>query len=301
MPAALIIVNPAARAGRPLPKIVAAAAEALRHRGFATEIRTTENAGHATRLAARARVDLVVAAGGDGTVNEVVSGLLKNPQGTATLAILPTGTGNDVARLLGVRALPVALAALAGNAVTSWDVIEISCRNDNAPVCRHALLFAGAGFVGDVIRQTTPRVKAWCGPTLSYAVGFFRALARYRSCHLRVRGPGLTYDGPLLAALAANAPHAGGGGMRLGPGARMDDGAFDVSLIGSVTRGEVARQFVRLTRGTHIHHRAVNYFPSAWLEIDAAQPLDVVADGELIGQTPARFDLRPGALRLYRA
>jgi diacylglycerol kinase family enzyme len=216
--------------------------------------------------------------------------------------VLPAGTGNDVARLLGVVSPAHALAALAGGAVVPWDVIEIECQGvDGHGVRRHALLFAGAGFVGDVIRQTTPNVKAWCGSTLSYAVGFFRALARHHATHLKIRGPDFEYEGPLLAALAANAPHAGGGGMRLGPGARMDDGEFNVSVIRSVTRSEVARQFLRLTRGTHVHHHAVSYFPATWLSIESERPLDVVADGELIGTTPARLTLRPGGVQLCSA
>lgn len=298
MPHALLIVNPTARAGRPIRGLLNAATAALRRRGFQTEIQTTEHARHAVQMGQTTRADLVVAVGGDGTVNEVASGLLQNPYALATLALLPAGTGNDVARLLGVASREPAIRALEGDRVIVWDAIEIGCQCDRGPVLRHALLFAGAGFVSEVIRLTTPRVKAWCGSTLSYAVGFFRALWQHRESRFRVRGPSFDYEGPLLTALAANAPHAGGGGMRLGPGARMDDGLFDVSVIRSVGRGEIARQFLRLTRGTHVRHRAVNYFPANWLEIDADPPREVVADGEIVGMTPARFTVRPKALRL---
>lgn len=301
MPAALIIVNPAARAGRPGHSLVNSAATGLRRRGWQVEIQLTQHAGHATELAATSTADLVVAAGGDGTVNEVVSGLLRHAQGVPALAVLPSGTGNDVARLLGVHPPDAALAALNGEHVVAWDVLSIDCIHAGVPVHRHALLFAGAGFVGEVIRHTTPRTKAWFGSSLSYAVGFFRALIRYRSTHLQINGPNVAHDGPLLTALAANAPHAGGGGMRLGPGARMDDGHFNVSLIRSVGRGEIARQFLRLTCGTHIHHPAVNYFPARWLEVKSREPVAVVADGEVIGMTPARFELRPRAIQIYRS
>lgn len=298
MPVALFIVNPAARVGRSSPQRVDEGMSTLRRRGFRTELVATRHAGHAIELAALPGFELVVAVGGDGTVNEVVTGLLRLPK-PPLLAILPAGTGNDVARLLGIRSPAQALAALAGGRPAPWDVIEIDCRSaDGQPVRRHAVLFGGAGFVGDVIRQTTPGVKAWWGSTLSYAVGFFRALVNYQAARLRVRGPGFEFEGPLLAALAANAPQAGGGGMRLGPGALLDDGAFNVSVIRGVSRWAVARQFVRLTRGTHIRHPAVHYFPATWLELDAEQPLDVVADGEIVGCTPVRLSLRPLALSL---
>lgn len=300
MATALLIINPTARSGRSHPGLLDKAMATLRHQGLHPEIATTQHAGQARDLAQASRAELIVAVGGDGTVNEVASGLLQHPPPTPLLAVLPAGTGNDVARLLGVASPEAAIAALEGRRVTRWDVIEIECSVDGRSVRRHALLFAGAGFVGEVIRQTTPRVKAWCGPTLSYAVGFFRALMRQQAAQFRVRGPDLDYEGPLLTALAANASHAGGGGMRLGPGARMDDGLFDVSIIRSVGRREVARQFLRLTRGTHIRHPAVDYFPATWLEIDANTPSDVVADGELVGTTPARFTLLPKALPMVR-
>jgi len=89
--------------------------------------------------------------------------------------------------------------------------------------------------------------------------------------------------------------------MRLGPGARLDDGYFDVSLIRSLSRWQVAGQFLRLTRGTHVRHPAVKYFPATWLEIDAVPAQVVVADGEIVGQTPVRLVLHPKALSLLHA
>ncbi len=300
-PNALIIVNPAARAGRRPPGWMEDAVRLLQARGFTTTIQLTQQAGHARQLAETHPAAVVVAVGGDGTVHEIACGLLQGSTPPPPLAILPAGTGNDVARLLQISNLDRALAALREPRVTTWDAIEIHCqRADGTGETRHhALLFAGAGFVGEVIRRSTARVKATFGPTLSYAVGFFAALAHHRAVNIRVRSAGFHYDGPLLTALAANASHAGGGGMHLGPGARMNDGFFDVSVIRSVRRVDVALQFLRLVRGTHVQHPAVSYFPSTWLEIDADRPLEIVADGEIIGVTPARLTLRPAALSLW--
>ena len=300
MPTALILVNPAAGGARARASLVDAASTALRRRGFQVDVRSTAGPGDALRQAVAARVDRFVVAGGDGTINEVATGLLQSGHPVPTLAILPLGTGNDVARLQGVGTPDAALAALVGDDWDPWDVVEVDCRQAGKPTQRHALLFAGVGFVGEVIRHTTPRVKAWLGPASSYGLGFFRALARHRVQVLQVRGPGFRHERPMLAVLAANASHAGGGGMHVGPGARVDDGLMDVSLIGSVGRWAVARQFLRLTRGTHVRHKDVRYFPSGWLEVDAARPTWVAADGEIVGQTPARFTVLPGALRLAR-
>ena len=86
--------------------------------------------------------------------------------------------------------------------------------------------------------------------------------------------------------------------MHIGPGAVPDDGRFDASIIGAVGRCEMVRQFVGLTRGAHVRHRAVSYFRTTAMEIAAEVPVRVVADGEPIGWTPAEFHLRPRAFRM---
>ena len=102
------------------------------------------------------------------------------------------------------------------------DLLEVRCQHDGAEIVRHAFLFAGVGIASDILRYTTPTVKRWFGPQLSYAVGFFRALAAWSPAMLRVQTARGILAEPLVVALAANAPHAGGGGMKIAPGALLE-------------------------------------------------------------------------------
>jgi YegS/Rv2252/BmrU family lipid kinase len=236
-----------------------------------------------------------VAVGGDGTVSEVASGLLEIPRATR-LAILPLGTGNDIASQLGIRTVPQAITALEGNLSRRLDVIEVHQCEGGRRTVRCALCFASVGFAGELLRQTTPAIKRWFGQRWCYSVGFLRALATYRPPLVRVQTDGGAFCGRWLHLCAGNLEWAGGGAMRLSPGARCDDGLFDICLIEAMSRLATASHFPKLIRGTFVGHPRVRYFRGTQLSLDTDHPLPLQLDGDLIGTTPARFVLRPACL-----
>jgi len=295
-----LVVNPQANAGRDQSVRLQGLCERLRQAGHRLTLEETAGPGGGAKAAQRLAADseVLLAVGGDGTFCEVVSGLLQRSAG-AVQALVPIsfGTGNDVARHLGVRLEAEVLGAIqrfastpsgADAGVRRMDVLEVCCRRDGQEVVRHGFLFAAVGFASDILRHTTPRVKRWFGPHLSYKVGFFRALAQWQAVRLRVRTERGTCDEPLVVALAANASFAGGGGMRIAPDADLADGLSEVSLIRALGRWTIARQFFRLTQGTHVQHPQVDYFKSAWMEVDAATPQAVALDGDVVGETPLK-------------
>jgi len=292
-----MVVNPKANAGRDQGVRLREFREALARDGHG--VRMVETAGPgggvACAQALAGEVDVLLAVGGDGTFCEVVGGMLTaDKQGVGAVAPVSFGTGNDVARHLGLRREAEVLTALRGyqaggpDRVRRMDVLEVRCHVGGREVVRHGFLFAAVGFASDILRYTTPRVKRWFGPQLSYSVGFFRALARWQPVPLRVSTERGRIEEPLVVAMAANAPHAGGGGMRIAPGADLADGLSDVSLIRALGRAAIARQFIRLTQGTHIRHPRVDFFRSGWMEVDAATPQPVALDGDVVGETPMR-------------
>lgn len=293
----LVIINPAAGAGQALGRW-RALEQQLRDAGLAFEPVVTEQPGDALRLAAEAadRHDLVVAAGGDGTVFEVCSGLGAASNTRAALGIVPLGTGNDSARALGIRTEAEALQALRRPTPRPVDLIQMECQIKSRPARRHAFLFAAVGITGELLERTTPAVKRVFGPRWSYPVGLVRALLHYRAPWLRVTLDGRPREGRFLFVGASNSEHAGGG-MRLAPGARVDDGCLDVNVIEAAGRLEALGQLRRLCQGRHVTHPKVCYGPARRIEIEAVAPLSVQADGDLVGHTPARFEVRPGALR----
>ncbi len=295
-----LVVNPRANAGRDQSLRLQGFCDRLRQAGH--QLTLVETAGPGGGAAAARRLvagsDVLLAVGGDGTFCEVVGGLITGQAG-AVQALVPVsfGTGNDVARHLGVRREEEVLGVLqrfasatssAESGVRRMDVLEVRCRREGQDVVRHGFLFAAVGFASDILRHTTPRVKRWFGPHLSYKVGFFRALAQWQAVRLQVRTDRGTCDEPLVVALAANASYAGGGGMRIAPDADLADGLSEVSLIRALGRWAIARQFFRLTQGTHVDHPRVDYFKSGWMEVDAATPQAVAVDGDVVGETPLR-------------
>lgn len=301
-----LVVNPAARAGRDQQVRLAELLRRLRESGHALEVRETRAPRDGFRLATEIglRSDVLLAVGGDGTLCEVVDALMNRVDSPAPMvAPVAFGTGNDVARFTRllddrdiVRALEPEQAQ--GPNCMELDVLEVRCVVDGREVVRHGLLFAAVGFASDVLRLTTPGLKRWLGPQWSYYAGFFRALAGWHPVDLKVRTARGALCEPLVVALAANAPHAGGGGMRIGPDAHMDDGQCDISLIRGLGRWTIARQFLRLVRGTHVQHPGVDYFRDSWMEVDAVPARPVVLDGDVIGETPLRVRVLPRAIRM---
>ncbi len=257
----------------------------------------TERPGEAAQIAreAAAEYDLLVAVGGDGTAFEVADGLLSSATPRTALAIVPMGTGNDLAAVLGIHTEAEARRALAGGQTRPVDVIEVHCVVDGAPAVRHALLFAGVGIAGEALKRTTPLVKRLFGRRLAYPVGLLRALWRYQPPRMRVTCDGEVFTQRFLFAGASNSELAGGS-LRLAPGAQMDDGLLNVNLVEAVSRWRALRQLRPLSQGRHTTHPNVRYRTALSLAVEAEPPLDVAADGNLVGHTPARFQVKPKAL-----
>ena len=314
----LLIRNPSSASSRPqtdrLERFVACLAEG----GVHCDIRVTEYAGHALELARThaAAFECVIAAGGDGTVHEVASGLIAGGS-RAVLAVAPFGRGNDIAQLAGVfgsvgRDDEAAIRAILEPRPVTLDTIRVTWREnpsagtesggaaaESIERVRHALLFGGVGFVGELLRKTTPATVKWFGPRWCYSAGFFRALFSFRPPVLRVRSEqGEQVLSNAVAVVVGNAPFAGGGLMRIGPGASMTDGVLELTLIEAVGRWALALQFLRLLRGTHVRHRQVRFFRGHWLEVSADPPQLLALDGELLGTSPVRFEVNPRSLTL---
>ncbi|MHB9134164.1 MAG: diacylglycerol/lipid kinase family protein [Armatimonadota bacterium] len=294
----LLITNPSAASGRATQRWDALLA-GLRERGLTVEQAVTVHHGHGIEIAQQAagQYDTIVAVGGDGTVHEVASGILLSGRDVA-MGIIPFGTGNDVASLLGIGSIEDGIAVLAEGEAHPLDAIQVRCRHHGETITRYALLYASVGFTGEVLKYTTPLVKRFFGSRYCYSAGFLRALFSYRSPRMTISTDGQTFTGPMFALVAGNAEYTGGGTMRLCPGARMDDGLMNINIVQALGKLEILRHFPRLLAGTHIDLPTVQYFPATSLTIDTELPQVISMDGDLFGETPATFSMMPGALRV---
>jgi YegS/Rv2252/BmrU family lipid kinase len=291
----LFIINPAAGAAQRWPAFDRAA----RTEGLSSDQILTADAGEAACLAQKfaAEYDVLAAVGGDGTISEVANGLVLSGARQCALGIVPAGTGNDAAAAVGIRAEDHALRILLFGRPRPIDLIEVSCQIDRKPGLRYALLFAGVGIVCESLKRTTRTLKRLFGHRRAYPVGLLRALWTYQAPRMRVSVGGQSFERPFLFAGASNTECAGGG-MKIAPGAEIDDGMLNLNLIEKVGRWEALKQLRALCSGLHIHRPYVQYLVGHNLTIHAELSLEVAADGELIGHTPAQFTIKPKALQV---
>jgi YegS/Rv2252/BmrU family lipid kinase len=246
----------------------------------------TERPGHATELARRAARDgvaVVIAVGGDGTVNEVAAGVLGT---SAALAALPAGTGNDFAREIGMpRSWRRAVAALPR---ARRRLIDVGLANG-----RLFVQSAGAGLDGYVL-QLRARGRRLARP-LMYPMCTIQGLLTYRPAAMTFTLDGERWTQRALTVAVANG-HAYGGGVQIAPGALLDDGRFDVAVVGDLSRLDALRTFPLFYRGAQTGHPKIALRRGVRLLVEADQPLAVHADGTLQGTTPVEFTIQPGAL-----
>jgi len=325
----LVIANPAARSGRTRGEIESIVTE-LQERIGAVDLALTERAGHATALAARAvaeRRPLVVSVGGDGVLSEVVNGLLTTDEPAAALpplGVVSAGTGGDFGRSLGIAAERRAyLDALAAGRERTVDVGHARFTAiDGETVSRFFVNVLSAGIGGFVDRYTAAMPAAVPGRA-AYGLATVAAVVACRRRRILCRA--VLADGSSLeraldtyAVVVANG-HTFGGGMRVAPAARVDDGLLDVVLIETPTKLTMLRHFLSIYRGEHLTKPGVSAFQCTRIELSATGaharhepgegrpgrqaarrgdvfPLDV--DGDALGDLPLTVEVAPSRLRI---
>jgi diacylglycerol kinase (ATP) len=244
----------------------------VREKGHFVEPYATFEAGAAAAIAsdaARRGVDVVVAAGGDGTVNEVVNGL---DGYDVPLGIVPLGTANDFARQVGIPA----------DADHAMDVIlqRKPRRLDTAALNGRRFLNVSTGGVGAEATAETPAdVKESLGP-VAYANSGMRKFAEFKSQYARFVGDGFEYEGEFLM-FAVGLTRSTGGGTMVTPMASAVDGLLDLCIVEGMSRGEFARTVLRVRRGEHVGYEGVRYVQLKWVTIDARDRISVNVDGEM--------------------
>jgi YegS/Rv2252/BmrU family lipid kinase len=286
------IVNPTSGGGRGL-RVWRALETILERRGLPAEHRLTESRGSAILLAARAReegYDPVIAVGGDGTVQEVVNGLIDaDGRCPAALGVIPGGTGNDFAKMLGYP--PTTEGAL--EVVLGRDIRRIDLGRANG---RYFINIAGVGFDAEVAGFLNRRPKRLPG-ALSYVYGVLAMLLRYRPAPLVMALDDTRLERKCLLVSVCNGP-AHAGGMKMVPEARPDDGILHICVAGDLTRPETLILLPKVFSGRHTLHRKVEIYTTRRITITSPLPLVLQADGEVLGQVPAEIEAVPGVLRV---
>jgi YegS/Rv2252/BmrU family lipid kinase len=293
----LAIVNPASGSARGRSSWLDID-RALRDAGVSFTVEQTTRPGEGEELARRAVLAghrRLLVAGGDGSVHDVVNGIMTadpSVHAGTTLAVAPLGTGNDWARSLGMQLPPRGLAAAIFAAHTvRHDVGAIDFPDQTPPRRRWFINVAGVGFDAHVIARLPVHVPS----TLAYLRGALVGLVTYRPPRFTIRAGDLTVDRRLLLAFVANAQSCGNG-MRVAPTARTDDGLLDLVTIDAIGPLRALSKIAKLYRGTLLSDPVVRHALAERVRLDASPAADIEADGQIVGRTPVEFSALQRAL-----
>jgi YegS/Rv2252/BmrU family lipid kinase len=302
-----LIVNPASANGR-TGRHFGSIARAVRSVLGDFETHFTRARGDGSTLAQEALAHgarLVVAVGGDGTASEVVDGILQRPRDPEVLfGYIPRGTGGDFRRSAGIpKDVHAAARLLAGAGGRPIDLGRIEFTgHDGRPAVRHFANVAGCGISGLVVRKAEGGTKR-LGGKLSFTLASLRALLEWEDQPVRWRVDGGPWIEQRITDLNVCNGEFFGGGMRVAPGARMDDGLFEVVVWSGVGLVDFVTKRRRLYDGSHVELPFTRVARGREVEVVplGTEPVLLDVDGEQPGILPARFTMLPGALRLRAA
>lgn len=293
----LIIANPAS--GRSKHRRMAdIVATILKEKGIAANIVFTSHRGHAQQITEDAcsqstRPNCVAACGGDGTVQEVARALAKNKStlgdNCPALGLIPSGRCNDFARALGITADPIRIADIL--ACGNEKAVDLGKIND-----RYFCTVATVGIDAEITRYVD-RMRMPLTGTIAYLYGAMCVLARYKPRALQISGDFGRFDHPVFLASSANTSSYGGA-IPIAPNADCTDGMLDLCVIDYMSKFQALKIIPKVIRGQHIGHPNVRFVRTSRVEVESPEPLELWADGELMGQTPAVIEVVPKAVRV---
>lgn len=257
----------------------------------------TAEKGDATRLAQEAvasACDLVVAAGGDGTLNEVINGLADNLE-RVQVGLIPLGTGNDFARMLDLPAsIDACIEVLRDGHVRPTDLVRVTTDH-----VRYCINVSAGGFSGAVNEKLTPEIKQSWGP-LAYVRCAAEALPELRAYKTLITlDNASSSEVNLYNAVIANGRYVAGGTM-IAPEASIDDGLLDIVLVPENPAADIALVAAQIMMGTHLTSDGVVFRRAAKVTVHSEPGMWFNVDGELIGNEPATFEVLPRAVHFLR-
>jgi diacylglycerol kinase (ATP) len=283
-----VIYNPAAGRGR-ARRNVREVEEYLRSRGARVDCEPSTGPGDLVRIAAessRAGYDRVVVCGGDGTVNLAIR---EFDLAKGTLAIIPTGSGDDFAKVVGIprnirRACDV---------IVDGEIREVDVALANG---LRYLGVAGLGFDSEVAEYANRNAKFLRGSAV-YLYAILRVLPRFTPRPVEIRSNDGTRQVSIMFAAVGNTRQYGGG-IRITPDASIDDGLLDLCIVHRTTRVELLRTLPKAYTGAHVKSPFVEMGRGRAFHFSSETAMAVYADGEPLTRTPVSFGLAEGKLRV---
>jgi diacylglycerol kinase (ATP) len=284
----IVLLNPASRRGR-ARRLLEPALRVFREHKAQFDVRESQSSQNLVELAVKAckeEPDLLVSAGGDGTHHYVINSLLKS---AVLLGFLPLGTGNDLAKGIGI---PMDMRAAAKTLLRGRvREIDLAYTGSTAYAC-----VAGAGFDSVVNRYANERVR-WLTGSPAYLWSLLHCMQEYRPKPLEITADAHSFSGDVLFAVVGNCASYGGG-IRLAPRAKLDDGMLDVCVVPYMSRLELLRWVPRAYHGKHLRHPKIRYFQARKVTLCTSSHMELFGDGEYLQNLPATIEVMPRSLRV---
>lgn len=281
MKRARLIYNPSAgreQVKRQLPYIL----ERLERSGYETSAHATSGkdcAKRAAQLAAERKFDLVIAAGGDGTIHEVINGLAELSY-RPKLAIIPAGTTNDFARALEI---PKSIEAACDVICHGHEMpIDIGKVND-----QYFINIAGGGTLTELTYEVPSKLKTMIGQLAYYAKGIEK-LPKVHPVKVRIEYDGKLFEEEIMLFLVCNT-NSVGGFEKLAPKSVLNDGMFDLLILKKMNLADFVRLVSNAVRGEHINDPAVIYVQANRIKVYPNEVVHLNLDGEYGGTLPSEF------------
>ena len=246
--------------------------------------------------------DIIAVIGGDGTLSEVVTGLMKSKK-NCRVGLIPAGTGNSIANDMKITSTEEAVSRICNGNYQSLDLAKVDLvaglpGNENGTLTRYSINLVTWGLgVDSTIKAEKMR---WMGP-MRYDVGILMAIMANNRRNAKLTIDGNTIEDDFTLFLIQNS-QTGGSMLPLAPGASLDDGVMDIGILKKMKRGQILKAFGQLKKeGRHVFHPMVDYHRFKTLEISTPRPTAINIDGENIGSTPLKMEVMQGALRFIHS
>lgn len=271
---------------------------------YETEVFETLSRNDAFFLASKAvdsHYDIIIAAGGDGTLHQVVNGILKGRErykNLPALVVFPVGTGNDFARTLNIPSDPVKLMQLLQKSEPHYlDVGEVLyTTHDGAKDQRYFINVADIGMGPQVVKKVLNSDRTF-GSSFAYYISIITTFFTYRPVVVTAHTDSWNWQGKLRTLAVGNGRYYGHG-LCIAPDAQPDDGILDAFICGNVSVLDFMRYSIPLKKGKYIRHREVFYKKVDAVDLNSEKECLIEADGELLGKLPARIQITPLKLKM---
>ena len=285
----MVISNPAS-CGEKDRKAIPDIQRELRENGIRCSFFMSQYPGYAEELSRRAKQDgfqMVVACGGDGTIHEVVNGIIGTD---IILGIIPMGRGRDLAENFGIdRNITSAIRNISRGSSRYIDVVGVN--GD-----RYYLGVGGVGFDSEVNKWVNQGLQFIKGRFV-YTIASLMKIPGFKFKSVRVEFDNGSIDGEILLVAFGNT-RSYGGGMYITPNAEMDDGLLDICLIEKLSKLKLLYMFHKVFKGTHLQVAGVKSYRSKCIAVSSHTSLDLYGDGEFICKTPFTLEVIPKAIRV---